>query len=103
MDFIHIWPDGRYRAKVFISTDSTPGDNLGVKLTILNFHKKVKTFVFKFIQLYHQDPLRNFICILHGDRYRSRVLLSMIPTLEYDLEVKVTDLEFSYKSKDFCI
>ena len=33
MDFIHIWPDGRYRSKVFNSTDPTPGDNLGVVVT----------------------------------------------------------------------
>ena len=24
-DFIHIWPDGRYRSKVFISAIPTPG------------------------------------------------------------------------------
>ena len=43
--------------------------------------------------------MRNFIYILHVDRYRSRVLLSIIPIPGYDLEVKVTDLEISYKSK----
>ena len=37
MDFIHIWPDGRYRSKVFISTNHTPWDNLGVKVTDLEF------------------------------------------------------------------
>ena len=37
MDFIHIWPDGRYRAKVFMSTNPTPGDNLGLKVTYLEF------------------------------------------------------------------
>ena len=56
-----------------------------------------------FIKLYHQDPLRNFIFILHVGRYRSRVLLSLIPIPGYDLEVKVTDLEISYKSKKNCI
>ena len=25
MDVIHIWPDGRYRSKTFISTIPTPG------------------------------------------------------------------------------
>ena len=25
MDFVHIWHDGRYRSKVFISTIPTPG------------------------------------------------------------------------------
>ena len=32
MDFIHIWHDGRYRSKVFISTIPTLGDDLGVKV-----------------------------------------------------------------------
>ena len=43
--------------------------------------------------------MRNFIYILHVGRYRSRVLLSIILILGYDLEVKVTVLEISYKSK----
>ena len=29
MDFIHIWHDGRYRSKAFISTIPTPGVTLG--------------------------------------------------------------------------
>ena len=29
MDFVHIWHDGRYRSKVFISTIPTPGMTLG--------------------------------------------------------------------------
>ena len=33
MDFIYIWPDGRYRSKVFIGSDTALGDNLGVKVT----------------------------------------------------------------------
>ena len=37
MDFIHIWPDGRYRSKVFISTIPTPRGDLGVKVTDLEF------------------------------------------------------------------
>ena len=37
MDFIHIWPDGICRSKVFISIDPTPGDNLGVKVKDLEF------------------------------------------------------------------
>ena len=37
MDFIHIWHDGRYRSKVFISTIPTPGGDLGVKVTDLEF------------------------------------------------------------------
>ena len=42
MDFIHIWHDGRYRSKVFISTIPTPGLTLGSRSQ--NFHKKVKVF-----------------------------------------------------------
>ena len=49
MDFIHIWPDGRYRSKVFISTIPNPGVTLGSRSRTWNFHKKVKFFVFKFI------------------------------------------------------
>ena len=44
MDFIHIWHDGRYMSKVFISTIPNPGGDLGVKVTDLNFHKKVEVF-----------------------------------------------------------
>ena len=63
MDFIHIWPDGRYRSKVFISTIPTPEVTLGSRSWTRNFHKKSKFFVVRFIYLYHQDPLRNFIYI----------------------------------------
>ena len=31
MDFIHIWHDGRYSSKVFISTIPTPGVTLGLR------------------------------------------------------------------------
>ena len=51
MDFIHIWHDGRYRSKVFISTIPTPRVTLGSRSQ--NFHKKshrVKVFVLKFIR-----------------------------------------------------
>ena len=41
--------------------------------------------------------MRNFIYILHVGRYRSTVLLDKE---DLDLEVKVTDLEISYKSKN---
>ena len=44
MDFIHIWPDGRYRSKIFISMDPTPVDNLGVKVTNLEFSSKSQNF-----------------------------------------------------------
>ena len=59
MDSIHIWPDGRYRSKVFISTISTLGVTLGSRSQ--NFHKKSQNFfVLKFIYLYHQDPFEEF-------------------------------------------
>ena len=52
MDFIHIWHDGRYRPKVFISTIPTPGVTLGSRSRTSNFHKKVsvKVFALKFIR-----------------------------------------------------
>ena len=37
MDLIHVWPDGRYRTKVFISTNPIPGNNIGVKVKDLEF------------------------------------------------------------------
>ena len=33
MDFIHVWPDGRYRALSFYQHQSYPGGDLGVKVT----------------------------------------------------------------------
>ena len=39
MDFIHIWHDGRYRSKVFISTIPVPGVTLGSRSRTSNFHK----------------------------------------------------------------
>ena len=52
MDFIHIWHEGRYRSKVFISTIPTPGVTLGSRSQTSNFHKKVrvKVFALKFIR-----------------------------------------------------
>ena len=51
-DFIHIWHDGRYRSKVFISSIPNPGVTLGSRSRTLNFHKKVrvKVFALKFIR-----------------------------------------------------
>ena len=45
MDFIHIWHDGRYRSKVFISTIPTPGVTLGSSHILKIFIKKSKFFV----------------------------------------------------------
>ena len=44
MDFIHIWHDGRYRSKVFISTIPTPGVTLGQGHGLRIFIKKSKFF-----------------------------------------------------------
>ena len=44
----------------------------------------------------------DFIKSWHDGRDRSKVLLSAIPALEPDPEVKVTDLEFLYKSQNVC-
>ena len=43
MDFIHIWHDGRYRSKVFISTIPTPEVTMGSRSQ--NFHKKSQRFL----------------------------------------------------------
>ena len=53
--------------------------------------------------IYYKDPLLDFIYIWHDGRYRSKVLLSAIPTPGPDLEVKVTELEFLYKSQIFVL
>ena len=45
MDFIRIWHDGRYRSKVFITTIPTPGGDLGVKVTDLEFSEKSQSFL----------------------------------------------------------
>ena len=58
MDFIHIWPDGRYRSKVFISTDPTPGDNLEVKVTDLEFSLKSQNFC---VLVYIAIPSKPFV------------------------------------------
>ena len=78
-----------------------PGDNLGIKVTDLEFSENKKSFFFC-LSLYSyiiKTPLGNFVYILHDGRYRSRVLLSMIPNPGYGLEVQATDFEFSCKSK----
>ena len=71
-----------------------------VKVTDLEFSYKSQWFAFKFIPLYHQDLLMNVIYIWHDGRYMFNGLLREIPVP--DLDVKVTDLEFSYRSQTFC-
>ena len=60
--------------------------SLGMTLRSQNFHVKVKIFALQFIQLYYQDPLMNFLYIWHDGSYRSRVLLSTIPTQSMTLK-----------------
>ena len=98
MDFVHIWHDGRYRSKVFNSTIPTWGWPWSQGHGLRIFIKKVKVF---WVQVYiaiSSRPLRKIIYIWHVGRYRPSVLLGMISTLDVT-EVKVTNLEFSYKSK----
>ena len=90
MIFMYIGHDGRYRSRVLLSTVPTQ------RSRSQKFHIKVKMFAFKFIKLYQQDLSMNFICMWHG-RYKVKVLLREIPVPRHDLEVSVTDLEFSYK------
>ena len=52
--------------------------------------------------LHYKDPLMVFIYIWRDIKYRSKVLLTAILTPGSDLEVKVMDLEFLYKSQNFC-
>ena len=83
MDFIHIWHDGRYRSKVFISTIPTPGVTLGSRSRTSNFHKKSQgqSFCVKVYKTsYFEAPLMDFIHIWHDGRYRSKVFISTIPT-----------------------
>ena len=49
IDFIHIWPDGRYRSKVLISTIPTPGCPWGQGHGLRIFIKKSFFLVFRFI------------------------------------------------------
>ena len=44
MDFVHVWHDGRYRSKVFISTTPTLVVTLGSSHGLRIFVKKVKVF-----------------------------------------------------------
>ena len=47
MDFVHIWHDGRYRSKVFISTIPTPGMTWGQGHGLRIFIKKSQSFCVK--------------------------------------------------------
>ena len=45
----------------------TPRCDIHVKVTVLNFHIKVKIFAFKVMFAYYQDPLMKFICVWNED------------------------------------
>ena len=56
-------------------------------------------FVFRLLQcLFFVKPLMELIHVWHGDRDWSKILCGIIPNPVHDLKVKVTDLEFLYKS-----
>ena len=83
MDFVHIWHDGRYRSKVFISTIPTPGWpwEQGHGLWIFVKKSQGQSFCVKVYKTsYFEDPLMDFIHIWHVGRYRSKVFISTIPT-----------------------
>ena len=103
MDFIHIWHDGRYRSKVFISTISTPGVTLGSRSRTSNFHKKVrvKVFVLKFIRPHILKTLR-WISFIFGMMVDIGLkFYQHHPHPEGDLGVKV--MNFYKIVKVFCV
>ena len=105
MDFVHIWHDGRYRSKVFISTIPTPGWpwEQGHGLWIFVKKSQGQSFCVKVYKTsYFDDPLMDFIHIWHDGRYRSKVFISSIP-IPGVTGVKVTDLEFSLKKFKFFV
>ena len=74
MDLVHIWHDGRYKSKIFISTIPTPGVTLGQGHGLRSFVKKSQgqSFYVKVYKTsYFEDPLMDFIHIWHDGRYRS--------------------------------
>ena len=104
MDFVHIWHDGRYRSKIFISAIPTPGVTWGQGHGLRIFIKKSQgqsLCVKVYKTSYFEDPLMDFVHICHDGRYRSKVFIGTIPPPppppppRGDLGVKVTDFEFS--------
>ena len=106
MDFVHIWHDGRYRSKVFISTIPTPGWpwEQGHRLWIFVKKSQGQSFCVKVYKTsYFEDPLMDFIHIWHDGRYRSKVFISTIPipgvTLGQGHGLRI----FIKKVKVFCV
>ena len=84
MDFVHIWHDGRYRSKVFISTIPTPGWPWGQCHGRRIFIKKSQgqSFCVKVYKTsYFKDPLMDFVHMWHDGRYRYKVFIGTIPIL----------------------
>ena len=82
MDLVHIWHDGRYKSKVFISTIPTPGVTWGQGHGLRIFIKKSQgqSFCVKVHKTsYFEDPLMDFVHIWHDGRYRSKVFIRTIP------------------------
>ena len=102
MNFIYIWHDGRYRFKVLLRAIPTPGLDLqGCRLRIFiqksNFlHQSLHSYVIKTLWLISLI----FRMMIYIDL---KFFLHAIPKLEHSFEVKVTDLEFSYKCQSFCL
>ena len=83
IDFVHIWHDGRYRSKVFISTIPNPGVPRGQGHGLRIFIKKSQgqSFCVKVYKTsYFEDPLMDFVHIWHDGRYRSKVFIGTIHT-----------------------
>ena len=83
MDLVHIWHDGRYRSKIFISTIPTPGGPWGQDHGLRSFVKKSQgqSFCVKVYKTsYFEDPLMDLVHIGHDCRYRSKIFISTIPT-----------------------
>ena len=86
----------------FLSAPSPPrgwpwGQGHGLRIFIKK--SQAQSFCVKVYKTsYFKDPLMDFVRIWHDGRYRSQLYISTIPILG-DLGVKVTDLEFSWKSQ----
>ena len=95
MDLLYIWHDYRYQSKILFGIILTPaydpkgqGHRQEFMLTFSVKDFKISSFL---------NPCIDLLYIWHDYRYWSKILFSTIPTPAYDLEGKVTDLEFYVK------
>ena len=103
MDLVHIWHDGRYRSKIFISTIPTPGWPWGQGLGLRSFVKshRVKVFVLQFIRPHILKTLW-WILFIFGMMVDIGLKFLSAPSPPRAWPwVKVTDLEFSLKKSKF--